>query len=93
MNPPVVDFEENELASYAYSYPHKSSYRPLDPPRPLDDVWQDESRDRLALYAHIPFCEMRCRHADLDVAREPVKAFGRRGNNARLFDPRRADLR
>ena len=73
MNPPVVDFEENELASYAYSYPHKSSYRPLDPPRPLDDVWQDESRDRLALYAHIPFCEMRCGFCNLFTQSQPEK--------------------
>ena len=30
--------------SYVYAYPHKTAYRPLDPPRRLTDVWADEPR-------------------------------------------------
>jgi oxygen-independent coproporphyrinogen-3 oxidase len=51
--------------SYAYSYPHKSAYGPLTPPVPLRSVWQNEPRHSLFLYAHIPFCEMRCGFCNL----------------------------
>jgi oxygen-independent coproporphyrinogen-3 oxidase len=51
--------------SYAYGYPHKMAYRPLQPPLPLRDVWQHENRDALFLYWHIPFCEMRCGFCNL----------------------------
>jgi oxygen-independent coproporphyrinogen-3 oxidase len=27
---------------YVYAYPHKTAYRPLDPPRPLSEVWAEE---------------------------------------------------
>jgi oxygen-independent coproporphyrinogen-3 oxidase len=52
-------------AGYAYAYPHKTAYRPLDPPRPLADLWRDEDRSRLVLYAHVPVCEMRCGFCNL----------------------------
>lgn len=51
--------------SYTYGYPHKTAYRPLDPPLPLRDVWVHEKRDNLFLYLHIPFCEMRCGFCNL----------------------------
>jgi oxygen-independent coproporphyrinogen-3 oxidase len=54
--------------SYAYGYPHKTAYRPLDPPRDLRDVWADEPRDALALYLHVPFCEQRCGFCNLFTA-------------------------
>ncbi|MFI1996125.1 STM4012 family radical SAM protein [Actinoplanes sp. NPDC020271] len=50
---------------YLYAYPHKTSYRPLDPRPALADVWRDEPRDALFLYVHIPFCEMRCGFCNL----------------------------
>ncbi len=50
---------------YAYSYPHKTAYRPLATGRPLAGVWRDEARDGLGLYVHIPFCEMRCGFCNL----------------------------
>jgi oxygen-independent coproporphyrinogen-3 oxidase len=50
---------------YAYAYPHKTAYRPLDPPVPLSAAWADERRDSLFLYLHVPFCEMRCGFCNL----------------------------
>jgi oxygen-independent coproporphyrinogen-3 oxidase len=51
--------------AYLYSYPHKTSYRPLDPPRPLAPLWAAEDRRALFLYLHIPFCEERCGYCNL----------------------------
>ena len=51
--------------TYVYSYPHKTAYRPLNPPIQLSDVWSREKRDALFLYIHIPFCEMRCGFCNL----------------------------
>lgn len=50
--------------SYIYSYPHKSAYRELKP-RPLGELWQEESREKLFLYIHIPFCESKCGFCNL----------------------------
>ena len=57
--------------SYAYSYPHKTAYRRLDPPLPLSTVWQHERREGLFLYLHIPFCEHRCGFCNLFTAANP----------------------
>lgn len=78
-------------ASYAYSYPHKTAYRPLVPPRALDDVWADEPKDALYLYVHVPFCEMRCGFCNLfttanprgDVAERYVAALRRQAVRVR----------
>lgn len=52
--------------SYVYAYPHKTAYRPLPDPEPdLAALWRDEPRDALSLYAHIPFCEVRCGFCNL----------------------------
>jgi oxygen-independent coproporphyrinogen-3 oxidase len=56
---------QSPYASYAYSYPHKTAYRRLEPPQSLHDVWAQEQRDALFLYLHIPFCEMRCGFCNL----------------------------
>ncbi|MGW6390913.1 STM4012 family radical SAM protein [Streptomyces sp. NPDC055103] len=51
--------------SYVYAYPHKTAYRAL-PERPsLGALWEGEPRDALSLYAHIPFCEVRCGFCNL----------------------------
>lgn len=50
---------------YAYSYPHKTAYRRIDPPLECRQVWADEDRDALFLYAHIPYCGMRCGFCNL----------------------------
>lgn len=60
---------------YAYSYPHKTAYRPLDPPRPLEEVWKREDRSRLFLYVHLPFCEMRCGFCNLFTTIRPGEDF------------------
>ncbi|MEV6350886.1 STM4012 family radical SAM protein [Actinoplanes sp. NPDC051851] len=55
----------NPYQGYLYAYPHKTSYRRLDPRPTLAEVWRDEPRDALFLYTHIPFCEMRCGFCNL----------------------------
>lgn len=30
--------------SYSYAYPHKTAYRPLDPPEHLSTVWAQEKK-------------------------------------------------
>src|SRR5262249_20633732 len=54
----------NAYPGYVYGYPHKKAYRPL-PPRPAEDVWRHESRDRLFCYVHLPFCTQRCSFCNL----------------------------
>ena len=63
-------------ASYAYSYPHKTAYRPLPSPVALRDVWADEPRrDALFLYLHVPFCEMRCGFCNLFTTANPRESL------------------
>jgi len=50
---------------YAYSYPHKTAYAPLAPPRPLTEIWAGEPKRALELYVHVPFCAMRCGFCNL----------------------------
>lgn len=57
--------EGSPYVSYTYSYPHKTAYRPLDPPVPLGPLWAKERRDALFLYIHVPFCGMRCGFCNL----------------------------
>ncbi|MEV6969928.1 STM4012 family radical SAM protein [Hamadaea sp. NPDC051192] len=56
---------------YLYAYPHKTAYRRLEPRPSLREVWQDEPRDRLFLYVHVPFCEMRCGFCNLFTRARP----------------------
>lgn len=56
---------------YAYAYPHKTAYRPLDNPIPLQTLWAKENRDALFLYLHVPFCEMRCGFCNLFTTANP----------------------
>lgn len=56
---------------YTYSYPHKTAYRPLDPPVRLETLWADEKRDALFLYVHVPFCGMRCGFCNLFTRAKP----------------------
>ena len=57
--------------SYAYSYPHKTAYRPLDVPARLADAWANENKQSLFLYLHVPFCEMRCGFCNLFTTANP----------------------
>lgn len=64
--------------AYAYAYPHKTAYRPLDPPVPLCDAWAAEDKSALFLYVHVPFCEMRCGFCNLfTLAHEADEPMGR----------------
>lgn len=67
-----VTSPEPDLASYAYSYPHKSSYRALTPPVRIGEAWKDENTDGLSLYVHVPFCEMRCGFCNLFTQSQPA---------------------
>lgn len=58
--------------AYAYSYPHKTTYRTLDPPVSLEQAWADEDQSALFLYVHIPFCEMRCGFCNLFTIEKPA---------------------
>ncbi len=58
-------FDGAPYQGYAYSYPHKTAYRAFDPPLDLADVWADEDRSALFLYAHVPFCFQRCAFCNL----------------------------
>jgi oxygen-independent coproporphyrinogen III oxidase len=57
--------------SYSYAYPHKTAYRPLEPPVSLSELWAGEVRDALFLYIHVPFCEMRCGFCNLFTTANP----------------------
>ena len=59
------------FVSYTYSYPHKTAYCRLEPPRPLNQVWKQENKNALFLYAHVPFCEMRCGFCNLFTMTHP----------------------
>lgn len=61
--------------SYVYAYPHKTAYRPIDPPRPLGALWAGERRHALFLYLHIPFCEQRCGFCNLFTRPVPEAEF------------------
>jgi oxygen-independent coproporphyrinogen III oxidase len=76
---------------YAYGYPHKSAYRAFAAPKRLRDLWADERKNRLFLYLHIPFCEMRCGFCNLFTTANPrddriaqyLRALGREMEAAR----------
>lgn len=59
---------------YVYGYPHKTAYRPLDAPVALDALWSTEDRNALSLYAHVPFCEVRCGFCNLFTEARPGDA-------------------
>lgn len=64
---------ESQFTSYAYSYPHKSAYRPLVPRVGLDEAWADQDTSALFLYLHIPFCEFRCGFCNLFTLAQPAE--------------------
>ncbi|RSS62711.1 coproporphyrinogen III oxidase family protein [Streptomyces sp. WAC07061] len=56
---------ETPYEQYVYAYPHQKAYRLLEDGPLLSDLWSRERLDALSLYAHIPFCEMRCGFCNL----------------------------
>jgi oxygen-independent coproporphyrinogen-3 oxidase len=63
--------ETGSYLSYAYSYPHKTAYRTLEPAIDLRALWAEERRDALLLYLHVPFCEQRCGFCNLFTQVKP----------------------
>jgi len=61
---------DNIYEGYAYSYPHKHSYRRLNN-LALPSLWKDENKEALFLYVHLPFCEMRCGFCNLFTIANP----------------------
>lgn len=80
----TVDLLGDRYSGYLYAYPHKTAYRPLDPPQRLESVWAAEAAGPRFLYVHVPFCEMRCGYCNLFTLSRP------RGD---LVDAWRAALR
>jgi oxygen-independent coproporphyrinogen III oxidase len=64
----------NIFEGYAYSYPHKHSYRKLDP-LSIETLWAAEKKDALFLYIHLPFCEMRCGFCNLFTIAHPQESM------------------
>jgi oxygen-independent coproporphyrinogen III oxidase len=61
--------------AYSYSYPHKSAYRTLPSPRPLEPLWAMQDRSALFAYVHVPFCTMRCGFCNLFAMAQPGEAL------------------
>lgn len=55
---------------YTYAYPHKTSYQHFEPIA-LKSAWAVEDKSQLFLYAHIPFCGMRCGFCNLFTTANP----------------------
>lgn len=71
MNSLAQNLRQSPYVSYAYSYPHKTAYRPFDVPVRLEDAWANENKESLFLYIHVPFCEMRCGFCNLFTTANP----------------------
>lgn len=65
MNGAAAILDGPVYGGYQYAYPHKTAYRPLQPPAPLRSAWAEEPKDGLFLYLHVPFCAMRCGFCNL----------------------------
>jgi len=61
--------------AYVYAYPHKTAYRAIDPPIPLEEAWAGEPQSALFLYVHVPFCEMRCGFCNLFTMVNPGESL------------------
>jgi oxygen-independent coproporphyrinogen-3 oxidase len=70
MNTELLD-SGSPYVAYLYSYPHKTSYRALEPALDLGRLWSDADKRSLFLYLHIPFCEMRCGFCNLFTQSRP----------------------
>jgi oxygen-independent coproporphyrinogen III oxidase len=72
MTPTLLErLSDDPFQGYAYAYPHKTAYRHFDTPLPLRELWAPEPRGALFLYAHLPFCEMRCGFCNLFTTTNP----------------------
>ena len=77
MKPPTLRerLSDDAFQGYAYAYPHKTAYRRFANALPLHGLWEREDRSSLFLYAHLPFCEMRCGFCNLFTTVNPGDAL------------------
>lgn len=73
----MSESDDVRYQAYSYSYPHKTAYREFVQPVDLKTAWENEKRDALFLYLHIPFCEMRCGFCNLFTTSNPEVSFER----------------
>ena len=89
--------EDGLYQGYTYSYPHKTAYRWFQEPLVLADVWAAQDLSNTFLYAHIPFCEMRCGFCNLFTTTNPSdereSQFVAALNNRRVWCARFSDPR
>jgi oxygen-independent coproporphyrinogen-3 oxidase len=71
----LAKFGDSPYQGYAYGYPHKLAYRAIEPSLPLAQLWQEEEKDSLFLYVHLPFCEMRCGFCNLFTTSNPDESL------------------
>jgi len=57
--------DECAYPGYVYGYPHKKTYRPLNPAWSRADAWADDDSRHLYAYVHLPFCNQRCSFCNL----------------------------
>ena len=74
---PLLPNAGTPYVAYSYAYPHKTAYRPLTPAPLLSEIWQNEPRDTLFLYLHVPFCEQRCGFCNLFTLARPEVSLPR----------------
>ncbi|MBB4913030.1 coproporphyrinogen-III oxidase family protein [Streptosporangium saharense] len=57
------------IPPFVYCYPVRSSYRPLDPERAVEAIWEEDLSHsptrELNLYLHVPFCRYKCGFCNL----------------------------
>ncbi|MET9518634.1 radical SAM protein [Streptomyces sp. NPDC002994] len=61
--------EQGVIPPFNYSYPSRSTYRPLDSSWNVGDIWAEDLENHqtpeLNLYLHVPFCRYKCGFCNL----------------------------
>jgi oxygen-independent coproporphyrinogen-3 oxidase len=61
--------DEQAIPPFVYTYPTRSSYRPLDGNWTIDKIWLEDTynspTNELNVYIHVPFCRYKCGFCNL----------------------------